>query len=399
MDTPAFGRDRKLCDEALGHALLAVLDPHGSSSTAALPPSGSLDRDGHDPCERCHRPLNADADPLAASVGLCSLCEIKQTAARAAEREATTLAVMIYDDALAGVLLHACAGRGGHRQCCRMAAVSRRLNSLVSTQLWRLLCMSEHGASLTERIRATTAPLMLPGQVSASRDHEGWSHLHRVLSVPVRFRNRPYRSWRQRLVRPAVIRLDAGAVPRLEPGFGFARWNTADHLLSPTGLALFSGTDGSGGVSSSALLCVLRESSSEHILLSGVRPSMSPAAIEDLKERPLAVAPTHGGVSEREHDLLRAAKGKGPPLQRCLCCARSLRPLGRDSGAICERQTPSNRRDLSAHESSPRTLPPVPSLPPMPSLPHILPPMTSLPHTLPPMPSLPHTLHPVPSLP
>jgi hypothetical protein len=180
------------------------------------------------------------------------------------------------------------------------------------------------------------------------------------------------------LDKPSVLRIDASAASQLSPGFGFTSWRGADHLLTPMGRGAIGGpkelerelerecqrrqrhdlshngdsdqssdhsthshdddavADGdrvAGPASTALLCCVLREVSSEHLLLSGVLPSLSSAARKEIEALPVGIAPMHGGDSR--HAPTPWANSKGPPPQRCLCCATHLRKLKGDSGAVC----------------------------------------------------------------
>ena len=347
-------------------------------------------------CASCLVPIDDD-DPLLTAVGLCSRCEMACMAARARARQAASLTALLDEDSLVLALAFACMGRGGHRQGRRLCAINHAFRRVVTEQLWRALCLAEHSVVVVERLLLS---IPVPSTMSGSQMEfaqqclvelapgpalaplgTDWAAAHRLLSVPLRFRNRSCRSWgrmlrlRHRgLDKPSVLRIDASAASQLSPGFGFTSWRGADELLSSTGRGAIGGpeelereldrecqrrqrhdlshdgdsdysthsheddavADGdrvAGPASTALLCCVLREVSSEHLLLSGVLPSLSLAARKEIEALPVGIAPMHGGDSR--HAPTPWANSKGPPPQRCLCCATHLRKLKGDSGAVC----------------------------------------------------------------
>lgn len=296
-------------------------------------------------CKLCaHAPVPVD-DPLLESLGLCVSCERGHVYERYQQRESTNLLSSLPEDALVHVLLHACSGRGGHRTALRLSRVSVLISTLLRHRLWKHLCVHESGP-LAEaggwRERLDMSKLNRPPWGS-------WAHLHRGLSVPMRFRSRRYGAWRKTDSRSfnsarsvkndarasaSVLRLDAAAAVAVNPSYGFSVWRDAEPLLSRDGLRLLTGRAPDWPRQPDtppAILCIARESSTEHVVLSGMIPHLTAEARQAITKLPRAEALIeYPGVSRSSRNERRKRR-----FQRCLCCARSLVRDGR-GGAVAD---------------------------------------------------------------
>ena len=130
--------------------------------------------------------------PAARESGPASPCERGHVYERYQQRESTNLLSSLPEDALVHVLLHACSGRGGHRTALRLSRVSVLISTLLRHRLWKHLCVHESGP-LAEaggwRERLDMSKLNRPPWGS-------WAHLHRGLSVLMRFET-PVWAWRK----------------------------------------------------------------------------------------------------------------------------------------------------------------------------------------------------------
>ena len=303
-------------------------------------------------CVTCEIPLPDTTDPLLLSLGTCAKCEMVRVRRRASEREKASLLAVLDDDTLVHLLSLACTGRFAHRTALALSASTTHLRELVATQLWRLLCTADEYRPLVERCVLSQNQLY----PSEPKWCPNWRHIHRTLSVPIRFRSRSWKSWRldhrlrrQHQEKPATLHLDAAAPNRLDPGHGFATWTPANHLLAPHGRSALLGDTiavadrdvlaagpragdfagwAQGSEKTPLLFCVAREVSAQHLLLAGVLPSLSPAAKRALAKLPVGASPTLSTLDGAGSD-----KPRPPP--RCLCCAMELRHVARHCGAVC----------------------------------------------------------------
>ena len=307
------------------------------------------------------------------------------------------------EDLLLQIFLCVCSGKSGsHRQGLILGAVNHAVRTIVQTRLWHALC------DATADLRMCVSHL--DHAASAAQDDDAyWRALHRTLTVPVRLRSRCWRSWviDARLKRShsngkaALLHLDTRAPSRLTPGYGFSAWSGADHLLkesarrmlaSEAGAALGASASDSaasaagaasnvgsvvapstvlgacGGTASStqlqevsdlaagsgvpSLLCILRESSPDHLLIAGILPRLPRAALRQLGAFEAGVTPA---ISYRDAvATARQPADRSPPPQRCLCCASQLRRVVRHSGAVCApaRRMPKVERPPVMREAS-----------------------------------------------
>lgn len=269
------------------------------------------------PCTTCGAAIIDSEDLILLSVQSCAECELDRQHQLYKQRIAACLENLLDDDTLFAVLLCAGQGRGGHRTACAASAVSRRFRALASN-LFQSLCELSMGC-------------MGVPQPAPSWPHE-WRLLHRTLCVPLRWRARSWGAWQRRRSRDGTVssgvarlRLDPAAPTRLTPGYGFSDWARADHLLERKRFAPLLHSARALCVSEPPpteprLLCVLRERSATHLLLTGLLTPLSTPWRRALAELPPGSWPADDEMGETE--------------MRCVCCATALRHSRCHGGAV-----------------------------------------------------------------
>ena len=308
-------------------------------------------------CESCNNPLSS-SDPILLSFKTCATCEAERLRHRVIHIETHALLQLLDTDTLFHILLFAGTGKAGHRAALCLAGTCKALQQLVDTRLWRELCSDESLKPLTAHVFKLDklSQGIREYQVQASE----WRQLHRSITVPIRFRSRSWRSWRldhrvnaaRRQPDPrstALLHLDANGNPQLAPGFGCPIWTGANHLMSSNGrnLLLYPEEQQGPEQGPSGFYCVLREASSQHLLLAGFLPMLScfglhhAGAADDPSVVAVTAAVTAAKAAQRDlppgqtPSLSNGAEPENSRAPRCLCCAIHLKRSPRHSGAVC----------------------------------------------------------------
>ena len=301
-------------------------------------------------CESCNNPLSS-SDPILLSFKTCATCEAERLRHRVIHIETHALLQLLDTDTLFHILLFAGTGKAGHRAALCLAGTCKALQQLVDTRLWRELCSDESLKPLTAHVFEADKLDKLLVEPRVVVQASMWRRLHRSITVPIRFRSRSWRSWRldhrvnaaRRQPDPrstALLHLDANGNPQLAPGYGCPIWTGANHLMSSNGrnLLLYPEEQGPEEQGPSGFYCVLREASSQHLLLAGFLPMLSflPAgANPSVAARGAAAAAQRDLPPGQTPSLSNGAEPENSRAPRCLCCAIHLKRSPRHSGAVC----------------------------------------------------------------
>ena len=301
-------------------------------------------------CESCNNPLSS-SDPILLSFKACATCEAERLRHRVIHIETHALLQLLDTDTLFHILLFAGTGKAGHRAALCLAGTCKALQQLVDTRLWRELCSDESLKPLTAHVFEADKLDKLLVEPRVVVQASMWRRLHRSITVPIRFRSRSWRSWRldhrvnaaRRQPDPrstALLHLDANGNPQLAPGYGCPIWTGANHLMSSNGRNLLQYPEEQGPEEQgpSGFYCVLREASSQHLLLAGFLPMLSflPAgANPSVAARGAAAAAQRDLPPGQTPSLSNGAEPENSRAPRCLCCAIHLKRSPRHSGAVC----------------------------------------------------------------